>query len=135
MIHHLYNALYAHHPKSNLLLPPYTRSSVTFATPPPPFPLVTTILLSVSMSLCLLGGFCLFFSCFPFYSPHMSENIWFLTFSIRHFVGTSHLIPLSVIEKRLDSRLLESWNYILCSRWAIHISHKVFDQTAQYSGH
>ena len=56
----------------------FTFYSTTF---PPSFPLVTTILLSVSVSFCLFVCFSyLFICCFQFYIPPMSEIIWFLAF-------------------------------------------------------
>ena len=57
--HHIFDPLYT-------ILPPANPSS----------PLVTTILLSVSVS------FCLFMCCFQFYIPHMSEIIWLWTFPV-----------------------------------------------------
>ena len=60
-------------------IPIYLTSLTLFYLPPAPSPLVTTILLSVSMSSCLP---CLFICCTQFYIPHTCETIWFLTFSI-----------------------------------------------------
>ena len=79
-------------------LPPKVKSSslTMYLTPftlyysPTPFPLVTTILLSVSVSFCY---FCVFICCFQFYIPHMSEIIWFWAFSV-------WLISLSMIFSR-----------------------------------
>ena len=51
MIHHLYIALWAHHPQSHHLLSPYVWPPLPFTTPTS-FPLVTITLLSVSMSVC-----------------------------------------------------------------------------------
>ena len=61
-MHDLYIALCTHHPKSYHLPSPYIWPSLPFTMPP--FPLVTTILLSE----------------FQFYISHMSEIIWFLAF-------------------------------------------------------
>lgn len=80
MIHHLYTALYIHHPKSSLFLSPYIwlplPSSFSLHHPDP--------FLSGNHYnvVCLwVYLFWLFVCCFLFYVPHMREIIWFLSFS------------------------------------------------------
>ena len=72
-----------HHLKSNPPLP-YIWSPLTFNTPTP-FPLVTTILLSVSMTFCLI--IFLFICCFQCYIPHEWNHdswlfLWLISFCI-----------------------------------------------------
>ena len=57
--HHLYIVLCAHHPKSGLLLSPFIPPLPSSTSPLPSFPLVITMLLSVSMR-----GFLFFCFCF-----------------------------------------------------------------------
>ena len=84
MIHHLYIALCAHHLKSYRIKHPKSHQHIFDLLypllPQLPFPLVTTILLSVSISFCLFSF--LFICFFQFCIPHMSKIIWFLTFSV-----------------------------------------------------
>ena len=51
IIHHLYIVFCVHHPKSNLLLSPFIPFYPLLPSIAPCFPLVITILLSVSMSI------------------------------------------------------------------------------------
>ena len=81
MIHDLYAALCAHHPKSNHLPSQYIWPPLPSTTPPTLFLLVTTVLLSVCVSE------------FQLYIPHMSKIIWFLAF-------TAWLTLLSIILAR-----------------------------------
>ena len=54
MTHHLYIVLCAHHPKSSLLPSPCIRHPFAPYQIPTPSPMVSTVLLSVSASFCLL---------------------------------------------------------------------------------
>ena len=88
MTYDLYVALCAHHPQSNHLPSPYVWPLYP-SLPLGPFPLVTTILPSVSVSFVFLVWS---FVAFRFIS-HMSEIIWLSTFSV-------WLISLSVLFSR-----------------------------------
>ena len=64
MMHHLYIALCAHPPKSDLLLSLYVWPLLPFTVPPMPFSLTATTLLSVSEHFCLF--ICHAYSCVAF---------------------------------------------------------------------
>lgn len=84
---HLYTEFYAHHPTSSPLpspcIWPPSYLFVSLSTPP----LVTTILLPVSMSLFAHWSLCLI--------SHMSETVWFLPFpaDLFHYHGTLKIHP------------------------------------------
>lgn len=71
---HLYIALCGHQSRSNHLLSPHIGHPLPL-TPLTPFPLATSILVSVSVRFVSL-----FICRFQFYNPHMSDIIWFLIF-------------------------------------------------------
>ena len=74
MLHHLFIALCAHHPKSNLIFSAYINIWPQLPFTPTLFPLVLSY-----YSLCLQVFIC--FSCL-FTHFHMNEIIWFFIFSI-----------------------------------------------------
>ena len=80
--------------------------------PPNCSPLVTTILLSMSMSFCFSY---LFICCFQFHIPHIREIILFLTFSISLFL-------LSMIFSRFTHDV--KWLYFIFS-WGCILFHSV----------
>ena len=57
IMHHLYNVLCVHHPRSSLIPSPFTPPFTLFYLPPPPFSLVITKQLSVSVSVSLVFFF------------------------------------------------------------------------------
>lgn len=92
---HLYIALCGHQSRSNHLLSPHIGHPLPL-TPLTPFPLATSILVSVSVRFVSL-----FICRFQFYNPHMSDIIWFLIFFFFDwliwlrmvFSGSIHIVP------------------------------------------
>ena len=81
MIHDLHMALCAHHPKSNYPLPPYIWPPLAFTTPLPlPSGKHHTVFYVYEFLFLCFSYLCLY--SFQLYMTHLSEIIWFLTFSI-----------------------------------------------------
>ena len=76
VIRDLYIALCAHHPKSDHLLSSYIWPPLPFTTLPPGFPMVTTLLLPLSMSFCL----------FAFLVSHLLLSVLYPTYEWSHMV-------------------------------------------------
>ena len=78
-IRHLYIVLRVHHPKSSLLPSPFIPALPSSNFPHPVFPLVITILMSVSMRLFLLNPFCYREWGGDCQGPHEAHTSYFLT--------------------------------------------------------
>ena len=95
-------------PKANLLLSPCI-------WPPVPFPAPTTSLWSPPYCRLCLWGFVwcssyVFICCFQFYIPHVSETIWFLTFSSVTCFACITLVPrpVPVVTNAWECKLVQT---------------------------
>ena len=120
IIHHQYTVLCVHHPKLGLLPSPFIPHFILFCFLPPPFPLVITILLSVSMRFYF---FCFnpftFFTQFPNPPP-----LWQLSICSLYLWVCFYFLSLFCL---LDS--IYKWNHmVLVFHW---LAYFIYHNTIQ----